>query len=81
MKGTGPVMPVTWKAEISRIAVQANPEQIVHETLSRKHQHQVVECLPAYQAEALSSDPSTIKKKDKKLWENKPTLHQDLVLR
>jgi hypothetical protein len=65
-----PVILATQEAEIRRIAVWSQPRQIVCETMSWKNPSQkraggvtqVVEHLPS-NGEALSSNPSTIKKK------------------
>jgi hypothetical protein len=60
-----PIILSTQKAEIRRIVVQSQPEQRVHKTLSRKYPSQkwLVEWL---KVKALSSNPSTTKKKKKK---------------
>jgi hypothetical protein len=57
-----PVILATQEGEIRRITVQSQPRQIVCETLSRKHPSQkgLAECL---KVKALSSSPSTVKKK------------------
>jgi hypothetical protein len=68
-----PVILASQEAEIRRITVQSQPKQIVHETLSWKYPttkrpgkvDQVIECLPS-KCEALSSNSSTAKKKNKK---------------
>jgi hypothetical protein len=64
-----PVILATQEAEIRRIVVISQPRQIVCETLSQKYPTQnraggVVECLSS-KCEALSSNPSTAKKKKK----------------
>jgi hypothetical protein len=65
-----PVITATQEAEIRRIKVRSQPEQIVHETLSRKtfHTHTkkkkgLAEWL---KVKALSPNPSTVKKKKEK---------------
>jgi hypothetical protein len=57
-----PVILDTQEAEIRRIEVQSQPGQIIPETLSRKtfHKKGLVEWL---KVKALSSSPSTTKKK------------------
>jgi hypothetical protein len=60
-----PVILATQEAEIGNISVQSQPRQIAHETLSQKNPSQekgLVEWLKVY---ALSSSPSTAKKKKK----------------
>jgi hypothetical protein len=59
------VIPATQEAEIRRMAVQSQPRQIVHKPLSRKYSSQkgLVEWL---KLKALSSSPSTTKKKERK---------------
>jgi hypothetical protein len=60
----------TQEANIRSVSVQSHPGPIVHETLSQKYVVQnragrvihMVKCLPS-QCEALSTNPSTIKKK------------------
>jgi hypothetical protein len=67
-----PVIVANQEAEIRRIAVQSQLQQIVLETLSQKYPTQkragrvaqVVESLPSKQ-EAPSSNPSTTKKQNK----------------
>jgi hypothetical protein len=67
-----PVILATWEAEIRRIMVGCQPAQIVWETLAQKisntkkigRMYQVIEHLPS-KHEALSSNPSTTKKKKK----------------
>jgi hypothetical protein len=64
------VIPATQEAEISRITVQSQPRQIVHETLSQKHSNNnnkkpiikkgLVERL---KVKALSSNPSASRKR------------------
>jgi hypothetical protein len=68
-----PIILVSQEADIRRIQVRSQPRQIVHETLSRNIQHktagfvlgvaQVVKLLPS-KHKALSSNPSTKKKKN-----------------
>jgi hypothetical protein len=57
-----PVIPATQEAEIRRITARSQPGEIVPETLSRKTHHKkgLVEWL---KVKALSSNPSTTKKK------------------
>jgi hypothetical protein len=57
-----PVIPATQEAEIRRIAVRGQPGKIAVETLSRKTHHKkgLVEW---FKVKALSSNPSTQKKK------------------
>jgi hypothetical protein len=63
-----PVILATQDVEIRGIRVQSQPRQIDHEILSQKYPRknsgvaQVIECLPS-KCEALSSNPSTKKKK------------------
>jgi hypothetical protein len=66
---------ITQEAEIRSIVAQGQPWQNEDKTLSQNTQHkkrtgrvvtQVVECLPS-KGEALSSNPSTSKKKKKKI--------------
>jgi hypothetical protein len=57
-----PVIPATQKAEIRRIAVQSQPKQIIHETLSRKKPSQKIGLVEWLKVKALSSSPSTRKK-------------------
>jgi hypothetical protein len=64
--------PSFWEAEIRRVEVEGQPGQIVQEIVSRKNPMQVrtgivaqVECLPC-KREALSSNPSTQRKKQKR---------------
>jgi hypothetical protein len=61
-----PVMLASQVAEIRRIAVRSQPGQIVCKTLSRKTHHKkgLLEWL---KVKALSSSPSTKKKKEKNL--------------
>jgi hypothetical protein len=60
-----PIILATQEAEIRRIEVQSQPGEIVHKTLSQKTLHikGLVEWL---KVKALSSNPSTAKKKKKK---------------
>jgi preprotein translocase subunit Sec63 len=64
-----PVILATQEAEIRRIAVQSQPRRIFHKILSRKTLSQkkigLVEWL---KVNALSSSPSTLKKKKKQVW-------------
>jgi hypothetical protein len=66
-----PVILATQEAEIRRIVVQSHPRQIVHKTLSHLTQKGLAEWL---KVEALSSSPSTTKKK-KKRGRNIPLIH------
>jgi hypothetical protein len=67
-----PIILATQEAEIRGIVVQSQPREIVHETPSQKYPTQKragavpqgVECQPS-KREALSSNPSTTKKKKK----------------
>jgi hypothetical protein len=51
------------EAEIRRIVVQSQPQQIVHETLSRKKPLAKIRLVEWLKLQALSSNPSTTKKK------------------
>jgi hypothetical protein len=69
-----PEILATQEADIKRIMVQSQRWQIVPKTLFRKNPTQnragevaeVVECLPS-KCEALSSNPSNIKKKEREV--------------
>jgi hypothetical protein len=67
-----PVILATREAEIRRMAVQSQPRQIVHKTLSQKtlHKSRLVELL---KVKALSSGPCTKKKKKKERKKEKKT--------
>jgi hypothetical protein len=56
-----PIIPATQEAEVRRIKVRNQPEQIVHETLSGKNLHKRL--AEWFKVCALSSNPSTAKKK------------------
>jgi hypothetical protein len=61
-----PVILATQEAEIRRIVIEAKPGKIVHKTVTRKkkiHRKGLVEWL---KVQALSSNPSTAKKKQTK---------------
>jgi hypothetical protein len=58
-----PVILATQKAEIRKVAVQSQPREIVHKTLSQKTlQKKVVKW---FKVKALRSSPSTAKKKER----------------
>jgi hypothetical protein len=63
-----PIILATQEAEIRRITVQSHPGQIVHKTLSRKKLSPKKGGLAEWlKVKALSSSPSTAKKKFKNL--------------
>jgi hypothetical protein len=55
--------PSSQEAEIRRIAVQSQPEQIVHETLSLKTLSQKTGLVEWLKVKTLNSNPSITKKK------------------
>jgi hypothetical protein len=63
-----PVILATQEAEIRRIAVQSQPRQIFHKILSRKtlSQKKKIGLVEWLKVNALSSSPSTLKKKKSK---------------
>jgi hypothetical protein len=56
-------MQATQEAEIRRITVQSQPEQIICDSLSRKTLHRKKQAVEWLKVKALSSSPSTEKKK------------------
>jgi hypothetical protein len=58
-----PVILATQEAEIMRIAAQSQPAQIARETLSQKTLSQKIGFVEWLKVKALSSSPSTKKKK------------------
>jgi hypothetical protein len=59
-----PVIPAPQETEIRRITERSQPGQIVHETLSQKTLSQKIGLVKWLKVKALSSDPSTEKKKN-----------------
>jgi hypothetical protein len=55
-----PVILATQEAEIRRIAVQSQPSQIVHKTLSLRTLSQRIGLVEWVKVKALSSSPSTV---------------------
>jgi hypothetical protein len=65
-----PVILATQEAKIRRIKVRSQSRQIVHETLSRKTLSQEIGLVEWLKVKALSSSPSTAKKKQNKTKKN-----------